>query len=80
MADVYSAECLSGFCSQCDFPSCACLHHLEDQEGDTDAGDYDEDDLDDDDAFDDYDWFDCGMKANRATVEWIDEWIARRAA
>lgn len=58
MADIYSAECLEGFCSQCDVPSCACLHHLEDEESDTDR-DYDEeeDDFDDEDQFDE----DCGM-------------------
>ena len=58
MADVYSAECLEGFCSQCTFPDCACLHHLEDQEPEFD---YDEDFDDEDEDDYDEDFEDCGM-------------------
>ncbi len=40
MADVLSAECLMGCCSQCTFLDCACPHHGEDDQ--TSAGDYEE--------------------------------------
>ena len=54
MADVFSAECLSGFCSQCTYQDCGCLHHLEDVEI------FCSDEDDDFDEDEEYDFFDCG--------------------